>query len=118
MLLKFRRLENLHILLWLLKDFCWISDYKILGLIMIVPTILVAIFITYSYRSIAVELWHNLAIVCWISANSIWMIGEFYFEDTTRPIALIFFYLGFMAVGYYYLINEPFWKRRKSNTKF
>ena len=110
--LPFRRLENLHILLWLLKDFCWISDYKILGLIMIVPTISVAIFITFKYRSVAAELWHNLAIVCWISANSIWMIGEFYFEDTTRSVALIFFYPGFISVGYYYLINEPFWKKK------
>ncbi len=110
--LPFRRLENLHILLWLIKDYCWISNFKILGLIMIVPTVSVAICITYKNRSLVAELWHNLAIVCWISANSLWMIGEFYFKDTTRPFAMVFFYLGFLAVGYYYLISEPFWKKK------
>jgi len=109
---KLRKTENLHILLWLLKDFCWISNYKILGLTMIIPTITVAILITWRTREISSELWHNLAIVCWISANSIWMIGEFYFNDSTRPYAIMFFVSGFLFVGYYYLIVEPFWKKK------
>ena len=82
---------------------------------MIVPTISVAIFITYKYKSIASELWHNLAIVCWIIANSVWMIGEFYFNDTSRPYAVVFFYLGLVSVGYYYLICKPFWKSEIDN---
>ncbi|MFM9945410.1 MAG: hypothetical protein ACKVQB_09290 [Bacteroidia bacterium] len=108
----FRRLENLHILLWLLKDFCWLTDLKIPGLIMIIPTISVAVYFTYKNRKIASELWHNLAIVFWITANSVWMIGEFYFDDTKRNYAIIFFILGLLSVAYNYLISEPFWKKR------
>lgn len=36
---RFRKLENLHIVLWLIKDLCWAMLWKPLGLIMIVPTI-------------------------------------------------------------------------------
>lgn len=98
-----RKTENAHIFLWLIKDACWISDWKIPGLIMIVPTISVAIYLTWKLRYDISELAHNLAICCWISANSIWMIGEFYFKDTTRPIALIFFIIGLMILLIYYL---------------
>ncbi|MFM9007686.1 MAG: hypothetical protein ACKORE_03805 [Bacteroidota bacterium] len=32
---RFRAYENFHIVLWLLKDTCWVSDFKTAGLIMI-----------------------------------------------------------------------------------
>ena len=86
-------------------------DLKIMGIIMIVPTIAVAIYITLKSKDRPSDLWPNLAVVCWISANSVWMIGEFYFNDTTRPIALVFFVIGFIAIGYHYLVSEPFWKK-------
>jgi len=97
-----RKFENFHILLWLLKDLCWVADYKVLGLIMIVPTIAVAIWITLLTRHSVSELFHNLAVVCWICANSIWMIGEFFFNDTTRPLATLFFVAGLLLIGWYY----------------
>jgi hypothetical protein len=99
---KVRKSENLHIVLWLLKDLCWVADWKLAGTIMIVPTISVAVYITIIARSSYSELMHNLAVVCWICANSIWMVGEFYFNDGTRPPAMIFFGLGLLIVGYYY----------------
>jgi hypothetical protein len=39
----------------------------------------------------------------WIMANSIWMIGEFYFSDELKPIAFIFFMVGLVIVGYFYV---------------
>jgi hypothetical protein len=110
---RFRAYENFHIVLWLLKDTCWVSDYKTAGLIMIVPTIVVALHITWLHRKSAAELSHNLAIVCWICANSVWMIGEFFFDDTLRPAAMVFFAMGLLMVAYYYGIVWPF--RRKDD---
>ena len=78
---------------------------------MILPTILVAVYLTYRSKHLLSELLHNLAIVFWISANSVWMIGEFYFNDSTRPIAQLFFVLGFIVIGYHYFISEPFWRK-------
>ena len=108
---KIRAYENLHILLWLVKDTCWVMLWETGGIIMIVPTISVAFHITWINRKIPSELFHNLAICFWIMANSIWMIGEFFFEDSLRHIAIIFFMAGLATVFIYYTIVLPKTKR-------
>lgn len=110
-----RKVENFHILLWLLKDLCWVSLSKMLGVIMIAPTLAFAIFITWRNRFDKAELLHNLAICLWICANSVWMIGEFYFDDTTRGAAMFFFIAGLISMAYYYLIEDL--PRRFKNRK-
>ena len=108
---KFRKLENLHILFWLVKDVCWAMNLKVPGLIMIVPTLSVAILITHHTRKIKSELIHNLAIDFWITANCTWMIGEFFGWDVNlvgswglRQFAIIPFAIGLLLLAYYYLI--------------
>jgi hypothetical protein len=100
---KMRKFENIHILLWLLKDICWVSMSEIAGIIMIFPTLMLAMWITWKNREFPSELAHNLAICAWICANSVWMIGEFYFEDSLRPIAIVFFIIGIAIIGIYYI---------------
>lgn len=109
---RYRPLENFHIVLWLVKDLSWCMLSKTMGLIMIFPTIILAIYITYLHRSDKSELLHNLAIVFWITANSIWMVGEFFYEDGLRMVALGFFVSGLISISYYY-ISEFFLKRKK-----
>jgi hypothetical protein len=108
---KFRRIENLHILLWLLKDLCWALNLRVLGMIMIIPTLTVAILITWQTRKLTAELLHNLAVVLWITANCLWMTGEFFGWDEgtfgTRHLAIIPFSLGLLILVYYYLILAP-----------
>jgi hypothetical protein len=98
-----RKFENLHIALWLLKDSFWVMDMHFLGMLMIFPTLLLAIYITWKCRAIISETMHNIAVCLWIMANSVWMTGEFFFNDTLRPYATIFFVSGLLTVGYYYL---------------
>ena len=74
---KYRRLENLHIVFWLIKDISWCMTWRWMGILMIIPTLAVAIYIAWRTRAIVSELAHNLAIAFWISANSYWMISEF-----------------------------------------
>ncbi len=100
---KIRKLENTHILLWLIKDTCWVLEYKLMGVLMILPTVFVAFYLSYLSRNDRKEFLHNLAVCCWILANSTWMIGEFYLNDSTRPIAAAFFILGLTFVGVYYV---------------
>jgi integral membrane sensor domain MASE1 len=83
---------------------------KTLGVVMITPTLLLAIYITWIHRKEKSELLHNTAIVLWICANSVWMIGEFYYEDKTRSCALFFFFVGLLTAVYYY-ISEVIIKR-------
>src|SRR6188768_1545955 len=75
--LRYRKMENLHIVFWLFKDISWCLIWKPLGIAMIFPTLIVAIVIAWRTRQYVSELCHNLAITVWISANSYWMITEF-----------------------------------------
>ncbi|MFT3947958.1 MAG: hypothetical protein QM763_13390 [Agriterribacter sp.] len=108
---KFRRIENLHILLWLLKDVCWALNFRTMGMIMIIPTISVAVMISWQTRKITSELIHNLAVVCWIIANCLWMTGEFYGWDEgawgARYLALFPFSIGLIILFYYYIVLAP-----------
>jgi hypothetical protein len=102
MLRTIRDFENFHILLWLLKDTCWLMEWRVAGSISIVPTLAFALYITYRSRESTTELVHNSAVCFWIVANSLWMLGEFFYEDTTRPMAVWFFVAGLaLVVGYY-----------------
>ena len=104
---RIREYENLHIFLWLIKDTCWVMTWKIAGMFMIIPTIVVAAHITWIRRKIRTDLFHNIAICLWISGNSIWMTGEFFYNDTTRGISVVLFAIGLACVLYYYLIEIP-----------
>ena len=100
---KIRGTENLHILLWIVKDTCWVQDYRVVGVSMIIPTIAVAIYLTVKAREQREEFIHNMAVCFWLCANSIWMIGEFFYNDQTRPYATVFFALGLGTLALHYL---------------
>lgn len=97
-----RETENLHIVMWLLKDTCWVLSWKEAAVFMVLPTLTVAIYITWKMRMHTAELFHNIAVCCWISANSIWMIGELFYDNGLKGYALVFFILGIVSVAYYY----------------
>lgn len=113
--LRYRKMENLHIVFWLFKDISWCMIWRSLGIAMIFPTLSVAIIIAYRTRKYMSEVCHNLAIVVWISANSFWMISEFFhFDDkiifgdiTYKYLSVIPFGIGILILAYYYLIWRP-----------
>ncbi len=113
--LKYRKMENLHIVFWLFKDIAWCMSWRWLGITMIIPTLAVSIIIAYRTRQYMSELCHNLAITVWISANSYWMISEFLHFDTIhiygafsfKHLALIPFMIGILILGYFYLVWQP-----------
>jgi hypothetical protein len=100
---KIRGVENLHILLWIVKDTCWVQDWRLVGVCMILPTISVAIYITSRMREHREEFIHNLAVCFWLCANSVWMVGEFFYDDKTRPYAVVFFALGLFTLAVHYV---------------
>lgn len=78
-------------------------QWRILGITMIVPTITVAIIITVkSWREGDDEFWINLAICFWISANSYWMICEFFKHEEIKNYAGIPFLAGMLCVVCFY----------------
>jgi hypothetical protein len=111
---KFRALENLHILFWLVKDICWCTGFKPLGVAMIFPTLTVAIYITFKNRHVFSELAHNLAITFWIAANSMWMIFEFLGRDEQlKNYCLIPFGIGLSILIYFYVIYVPISRKKR-----
>jgi hypothetical protein len=111
---RFRKVENLHILFWLVKDACWALNFKVPAIVMIVPTMSVALLIAWQTRHIHSELLHNVAVAPWITANCTWMIGEFFQWDENlwgayglRQASVIPFALGLLVLGYYYLVLAP-----------
>lgn len=105
---RFRRVENLHILFWLIKDAAWALNLKEIGVFMIIPTLSAALVITSQTRKIFSELMHNLAVDFWIVANCTWMIGEFFGMDEgpygLRQLALIPFTIGLLILATYYIL--------------
>lgn len=100
---KIRGTENLHILLWLIKDLCWVQEWKALGTFMFFPTFGVAVWLTFKSRFVKSEFIHNLAVTFWILANTTWMIGEFFFDEYTKPFAAALFVVGLAVLFYYYI---------------
>lgn len=100
-ILNIRKSENLHILLWLIKDSCWMLEFKALGTFMVIPTVLMALRITWMSRQLN-ELYINLAVLFWILANAAWMLMEFYEWENYKLLTAIPFSLGFLSVFYYY----------------
>jgi hypothetical protein len=111
---RYRKMENMHIVFWLMKDISWCMIWRWMGIAMIIPTLSIAIVIAYRTRDIKAELAHNLAIAFWISANSLWMISEFFHFDTMevwgnftgKHLALIPFFSGATILLYYYVFQR------------
>ena len=89
--------------------------WKTLGIAMIVPTLGIALVVAWRTRALKSELAHNPPIVFWISANSYWMLSEFFGFDTTRigtltdnkHLAIIQFGIGLGILAYYSLVQKP-----------
>jgi hypothetical protein len=93
-------METAHIPLWLVKDVCWLMTYRTLGVVVAIPTILVAIimaFITYGDKD---RFLPNISIALWIIANANWMFAEF-FEWDTRFLSLYPFVAGILVFAFF-----------------
>ncbi len=106
-----RKTENLHIVFWLMKDISWCLMWRTLGIVMIVPTLGAALYITWRARANRVDRAHNLAVVFWITANAWWMIAEFFDFDEApfwlgvsgRHWALVPFVIGATILACHYV---------------
>lgn len=113
--LRYRKMENLHIVFWLFKDVAWCMGWRTLGITMIIPTLIISVVIAWRNRKNVSELCHNAAISVWISANSYWMVSEFLHFDTVplfatytfKHLAIAPFVMGIIFLSYYYLYYKP-----------
>jgi hypothetical protein len=113
---KYRWIENGHIFLWLIKDTCWALVWRPGGIFMIFPTLGVACYILWKSRRVRAELFHNLAVCLWISANSVWMISEFFEVDREyKRYAVGIFISGIILLLVYYIF---FFRKDKQKEEY
>jgi hypothetical protein len=101
---KIRKYESLHLIFWLIKDTCWMLELRWLGTVIMFPTLFLAIYIIYKTKD-SKDLYLNVAVFFWITANSFWMMMEFFNENHYKNFASIPFALGFLFVGIFYWKN-------------
>jgi hypothetical protein len=109
---KIRKYESMHIVFWLIKDSCWMLELKWLGAIMIVPTVFLAVYLVLKTLKTR-DFYINTAIFFWISANSFWMLMEFFNDNQYKNFASIPFGLGFIFVALFYFSGDS--KKRIEN---
>lgn len=98
---KIKKYENLHIVFWLVKDSCWMLEFKMLGIAMVIPTLTISGIIVFAARK-SNDVFINLAIFLWIIANSVWMFIEFFNHGEHKALAAVPFAIGFIFVGIFY----------------
>jgi len=78
-------------------------EIKWLGTLMILPTISVAIWIAWMCRATK-DVYINLAVLCWIVANSAWMLMEFFNWEAYKLYTALPFSLGLIFTLYFYVL--------------
>ena len=97
-------LETIHIPLWLLKDLCWLMTYRTFGVVMAIPTVLVALLMVYVTYGDKDRFLPNISIAFWILANASWMLDEF-FVLGIRSYCLYPFVAGIFVFLIYLLLK-------------
>eukprot|EP01035_Chromulina_nebulosa_P020172 gene20172-26187_t len=107
-----RGAENLHIYLWIAKDFCWIQDFEVLA--MIFGSLALAWCGVLLYHAIEArdieEVYMLIALTLWLFGNFWWMRGEVVFgdDDTGAPTGGHVFETAMGMIILYHLILRPF----------
>jgi hypothetical protein len=83
-----RRYEYIHMFFWLLKDYCWCSQDKIMWLAGVVPTIYISIdliIVTWKNKELFVDFIHYLSQLIWVCSNITWAFFELFNLDSDLP---------------------------------
>ena len=83
-----KQYENLHIILWLLKDTAWNKQLIIMWWISVIPTVLIAL----DFIILATEdrMFYVVQFI-WVVSNLTWAFGELYIPQHNESIALFTF---------------------------
>lgn len=125
-----KRYEFIHMFFWLLKDYCWCSQDKIMWLAGVLPTLFISydlIYVTSKNNGLFVDLIHYIAQFIWVCGNITWAFCElfsidndekpnFYEENLTgRFFAGIILLISFFPIICLYMIWLPLTVMKKIN---
>ena len=99
-----RVVENVPLILNLLKDSSWCYAWVWVGTVAVVPILSYQIYTIWKCRKDVHATIHGAVSGMILSANAIWMFGDFYFgQDHFRNVARWMFSIG-MILGLIYLL--------------
>ncbi|MCC6818846.1 MAG: hypothetical protein IT245_08145 [Bacteroidia bacterium] len=85
-------------------------EYRVFGIVMAVPTVLVAVIMTVLTYKEPKHFLPNLSIAFWIIANANWMIAEFY-NLNTKGLSIYPFIAGLLMFAIF--ISKKLIERKK-----
>jgi hypothetical protein len=97
-----RKVENLHVFLWLLKNLSWCGLWRLLGMSMALPALFIAVLDRMAYAQSRVGMRTQRRGVLLDLRQHHLDDGEFYFNDHSRKLASGFFYCGMVLLISYY----------------
>ena len=97
---KIRKIENLYVVCSILKSMCWMMGFKSIAVFMILPTLLMAFYVMFHSNKNIGFLTVNIAMICWIAANSAWMLHDFY-KMLPILVSQVLFAVGMVAMLIY-----------------
>lgn len=113
-------LDTINSVAWFAMDASWMLESPEISFIMIIPTILSAIWLCYIEKRLSVT-FINVAILSWICMNISWMFAEILSNGTYLVMAKVFFVIGvaFVAAAVFTSKNltETFSHFRRFRTK-
>lgn len=97
--------ETLGTIFWLLVDFCWLMEFKVLLLITAVPTIIFISFVLFRYSGRFSDFAANCAMLGWALMSVLWALDDLWQIPTALTLAKYFvsfsliFLVLFLVVG-------------------
>ena len=85
---SWKRYEFVHMFFWLLKDYCWCSQDKIMWLAGAIPTIYISIDlikVTWKNKCLFVDFIHYSSQLIWVFSNITWASSELFYLDSDSP---------------------------------
>ena len=84
-----KRYEFIHMFFWLLKDYCWCSQDKIMWLAGAIPTLFISydlIKTTFNNKGLFVDLMHYTSQLIWVTSNITWAFSELFYIDSDKEL--------------------------------
>jgi len=89
---KFLNIHEIHVISWLLKDVFWTLKWAWMATVMVLPTLLLALYIFIREKESRDS---NLVLLSWLNMNIFWMLHEL--QNLPYWPVQLFMFLGILS---------------------
>lgn len=99
------KFEFVGSIFWLLMDFCWFKEWRLIAFALIPPTVLAHLLVIILGEKRFAYITVYSALNSWVMANALWIIGDLNKAELFIVAADIFFKLAIAITGLVVLIS-------------